>query len=125
MSDDTLDLEDLKRINLTQAVRENIITQLTKNNKIPDENSDRTFLIAALDGMDRCVYSKAKIKSQDKLNNDQSHTLTMLSQLLYKINSNPPTQPSFRKLDTVYKVDDLMPGETDQGIQHLDSDDFF
>ena len=66
MSDDSLfDIDDQRRLNLTQTTREMIIRQLTPGGKLSSETSDRVTLMQALDGMDRTTIAVAKIKVED------------------------------------------------------------
>jgi hypothetical protein len=87
MSDAILTLEDQARLNLTHQVRENIITQLTKGG-LPEEDKDRKFLLAAMDGLDHSILTKARVKAQDKSNNNQAKATSLVAELLFRISAN-------------------------------------
>jgi hypothetical protein len=126
MAEAILTLEDQARLNLTHQVREDIITALTKGG-LPNDNDDRKFLLAAMDGLDHSILTKARIKAQDKTNNNQAKATSMIAELLYRLNSNTQVIAVDRTIDLEndYRVDNLVPGETDQGVQHLTYDEFF
>ena len=127
MSEAILTLEDQARLNLTHQVRENIITNLTKNG-LPENDNDRKFLLAAMDGLDHSILTKARVKAQDKTNNNQAKATSLVAELLYRISANNNTNiPIDRTIDLAneYQVVDPVPGETDQGVQHLTYDEFF
>lgn len=127
MSEAILTLEDQARLNLTHQVRENIITHLTKDG-LPEDNDDRKFLLAAMDGLDHSVLTKARVKAQDKSNNNQAKATNMIAELLYRIsatNAQPGDIERTIDLSNEYAVVDPVPGETDQGVQHLTYEEFF
>lgn len=126
MSEAILTLEDQARLNLTHRIRENIITSLTENG-LPEDDKDRKFLLAAMDGLDHSILTKAKVKAQDKSNNNQAKATSLVAELLYRISANNTGTPVDRtiELTTEYQVTDPVPGETDQGVQHLTYDEFF
>lgn len=128
MSDTTsIDSEDQARLNRGIEVREMIINQLTQNG-IPEAKEDRSFLLAALDGTDRVVLSRSKIKSDDKQNNDNQESARTIAQMLAKLSV-------FKKLDTgvnyitpelpaEHSAIEILPGETTQGISRLNYEEF-
>lgn len=100
MSDSVFSLDDEARLNLTQSTREKIIRDLTKDGKIPGETSDRVILMQALDGMDRTVLAKTKIKSDDRAQQQQTAATSLIAQLL--------TQTSVvRKKKTIQEITDV------------------
>lgn len=126
MTEAILTLEDQARLNLTNQVRENIITHLTKDG-LPEDNDDRKFLLAAMDGLDHSVLTKARVKAMDKSNNNQAKATSMIAELLYRFSTNNQSESIDRSidLDAEYRVENPVPGETDQGVQHLTYDEFF
>lgn len=128
-SDSSIDLEDQNRLNKTLSIRENIIDKLTAGEGgFPSDKDDRAFLLANLDGVERVVMNKARIKSDDKANQNNQQTTAMIAHLLTKVTV-------FKKPDAtlVYEEPELSielskiqlnPGETDQGTQTLDYDTF-
>lgn len=124
MSDSSqlMNLADQGRLELTLTVRETIIRGLTKDGKIPEAEEDRSLLIKALDGMDRTVLSKAKIKSDDKNANKQAHAANMVAQMLLTAaarRTGVRTEPV--QLGSDIPEPDLVDGETYIGIQTFKS----
>ena len=124
MSDhQVLDLEDKARLNLTLTTREKIITTLTEGGKIPDNDEDRSFLIKALDGMDRTVLSRAKIRNDENANKTNQDTARMVGEMLSRVNMRMLTpqrsEPPKLANDTI----DLIEGETFIGVQPVKYDE--
>lgn len=82
---ESFDLDDDRRLNLTQNTRERIVTVLLKDNKIPEDKEDRQFLMAALDGLDRTTLGRARIKTDAQSNKSNAETAGMIAQLLAKV----------------------------------------
>lgn len=82
--------EDENRISLTQGVREKLINKLVA--KIDSENGlekeDKSLLISLLDGMDRTVLTKARIKADTKQSDNQAQVVSLMANLLNNINPN-------------------------------------
>lgn len=114
---DIMSLEDQARLELTLKTRELIIRDQLKDGKIPEEMGDRDFLMKALDGMDRTVLSKAKLKSDDNAAQTQAQTSKMIAELLMRA-GNVPTQS--RRTDKIdigdYPVGEIVDGETAIGV---------
>ena len=84
MSTQVEDLTASQRLEVTQRVRHNVISNLTKNGKIPESQEDRDFLIKMLDGSDRQELTKAKIKSDNQNSKNQAEMANMVTQLLLR-----------------------------------------
>lgn len=80
-TDSTLDIRDQSLINLTSNTRERIIHDLVKEG-IPTDKEDREFLIKAMDGLDRTILSKAKIKVEKELQNTQQDAVNLVANIL-------------------------------------------
>ncbi len=123
MSDtSSFDISDKRRLELTLSVREQIITQLTEKG-LPDEKEDRQFLMTALDGMDRTVLSKARIKADENANQTQQQTTQLIAGLLSKVSANAgvqiiseQTRRELPELDRDITVTDSIEGETNVGV---------
>lgn len=111
-----LDLEDQARLNLTLKTREKIITTLTQDGKIPDDESDRSLLIKALDGMDRTVLTKAKIKSDDANSKSQVAASNMVAQMLLNMNKAKGV-PRTESLDVIDMEVNPVQDETFIGVK--------
>ena len=114
---DLLDVEDKARLELTLRTREMIINQMVKDNKLPESEEDRNFLMKALDGMDRTVLTKTKIKVDDSAAKGQMQTAKIISDVLLRINANNTnarrTEPVI--LDAPTPI--LVEGEEHIGVQ--------
>jgi uncharacterized membrane protein YcgQ (UPF0703/DUF1980 family) len=116
MSNELMSLEDQARLELSLKTRELIIKDLTKGGKLPEDTSSRTFLVAALDGLDRTVLSKAKLKSDDSAQKTQAEASKMIAQLLTHVDSRPKVRRTTDDLVLDMEVTPL-PGETDIGVK--------
>lgn len=124
MSNDLMDLEDKRRLELTLATREKIITSVMKDG-IPGDTSSRDFLIQALDGLDRTLLAKTKIKSDNENNKSQQETTKIIAEALRRSSGKSMIDitPINPVLDNSIVVDDLVPGEKDIGAPLLSYDD--
>ncbi len=114
---DIMSLEDQARLELTLRTREKIILELTKEGKMPQEITDRDFLMKALDGMDRTVLSKAKIKSDDNAAQTQAQTSKVIAELLLRVGNVPSNTRRKEMIDIGdVEVTDLVEGETHIGV---------
>lgn len=78
------DYDDQRRLNLTQSVRERVVTEMLKDGKLPEDEENRAFLFKALDGLDRQTLGKASIRSKDKANDASKNVSDIITQLLLK-----------------------------------------
>lgn len=118
MADDLFDLEDRRRIELGLSVRERIVTELTKNNQLPTTTSDKEFLLRAIEGMDDTIMKKAKIKSEDKLQEAQNQVANNVAELLKRVQVNRSITgtPTNTSLDKSIVVENPVEGETHIGV---------
>ena len=114
---DIMSLEDQARLELTLKTRELIIRDLLKDGQIPGEMGDRDFLMKALDGMDRTVLSKAKIKSDDNAAQTQAQTSKTIAELLLRVGNIPAGTKRTETIDIGdYPVGEIVEGETSVGV---------
>lgn len=120
-NDDLLSLEDKRLLNRTIAARELIINVHTQDGKLPTTEEDQNFLIRALDGLDRTILSKAKLKSDDNNAKTQQQTTNMIAQLLLNVSAKATDKPRTVTpvLDNSVKLENVVPGETDIGTINL------
>ncbi len=117
--DDILSLEDKRKLNLTASIRENIITETTKNG-IPQDKDTQSFLIKALDGLDTNTLSQAKLKI-DKKNKDENEKIAgLVTEFLMRSTSKPLNPEEKREqapeLPDSFIINDPVPGEKDIGV---------
>lgn len=126
---ESFDLDDERRLNLTQNTRERIVSSLLKDNKIPEDKEDRQFLMAALDGLDRTTLGKARIKTDSQANKNNQETAGMVAQLLAKVTpglikaQQEPSQRAAPVLSGEFEVV-LVEGETTVGSNEVNYDTF-
>ena len=126
---ESFDLDDERRINLTQNTRERIVSAMLVDGKIPEDKEDRQFLMEALNGLDRTTLGKARIKTDSQANKNSQETAGLVAQLLAKVspmaiqNNQPQIQRQAPALDgdfTLVTVD----GETEITSEELTYDTF-
>lgn len=124
-TNDIMDLEDQRRLELTLKTRERIITSLTDGGRLPSNTEDREFLMKALDGMDRTVLTKAKIKVDDSASKNQASTVKMISEALTRINTRKVTAPTREGEPELTGVEapQLVEGENHIGTQTFKYDE--
>ena len=123
-----LSQQDEQRLEKTLLVRETIIDQLIKDKPIPDDADDRKLLIAALDGLDRAVLSKAKVKIEESnAQTSAQHTAVVsnfLKQLRVQEIVNNSSNASERSLPHHIRPEHVVEGEMDIGISDMTFDSF-
>ena len=122
------DTEDERRISRTLAIREQIVDSLYTGGLIPDDTSSRVVLMEALNGIDRTVLAKTRIKADDAANQNQAATQQMIAQILKdsrKSSSTIPTQVINPILGAEFDNVDTVPGELDQESTPMTYDTFF
>jgi hypothetical protein len=126
VTNDVIELEDQARLNLTLSVRERIIRNLTDEGRLPTSMDDRAFLLQTLDGMDRTVLAKTKIKSDDKNAKSQQENAKLIAGILSRIPLKNTHSVANRviELPASVVVSDPVPGEKDIGTQVLNYETF-
>lgn len=123
------DLDDQRRLNLSQNVREQIVNSMTEKG-LPENEEDRNFLMKALDSMDRTTLTRARIKSDEANGNTQQQMGTLVSELLKHITAKPPTGNVIEGtvelpiLPSTVTVDNAVEGETVIGVSEVTYDAF-
>ena len=118
MAEDIFDLEDKRRLELGLVIRERIAVELTKDGKLPADTSSREFLLRAIEGMDGVILKKAKIKTEDKLQEAQGQISNNIAELLRRVSNVKADATVLDKpfLDNDIQVDNTVPGETIIGV---------
>jgi hypothetical protein len=118
-----LELEDKARLELSLSTREKIIRTLMEDG-LPRDRSDKEFLISALDGLDRTVLAKAKLKNDDANQQKQRETAQLIANVLTRVNqSGTSARTELPVLDATIQLDNVVPGELDIGYQELTYED--
>lgn len=118
MSSDIMSIEDQQRIEFTLKTRQDIVRSLMPNGQLPKDPNDRSVILASLDGMDRTVLSKAKIKSDDNASKGQAETAKIMAEMLLRVDSRKPASRTVDVEDAVVLPEiTLVEGETFIGVQ--------
>jgi hypothetical protein len=104
----------------TNRIREQIVDDLIVDG-LPKTEEDRSFLMESLNGLDRQIISKARIKNDEKSNN----TASLISQILLKtsrtVMSN--THTTIPELPSELELSEIVPGAMDIGVINLSQDE--
>jgi hypothetical protein len=122
-TNDIMSVEDQQRLELSLTVRQNIIKSLVSKNAVPEKPEDRSLLISALDGMDRTVLSRAKIKSDDSNAKSQEESAKTIAELLMRVDSKRRGSRTIDVDTTVLPSIETVTGETFVGVQPVKYDE--
>lgn len=118
MSNDIMSDEDKKLIEFTLRTRQGIVKSLMPNGQLPKDPNDRSVILASLDGMDRTVLSKAKIKSDDAASKGQAEIAKTMAKMLLQVDSRRNVARTVDvEATTVLPDITLVEGETYIGVQ--------
>ena len=120
VSDEQIDL------NRTQAVRRQLVTDLMKEDGIVKDIEKANLLVKVLDGMDKQVGTKAKLRLTAKSTESTTNMAAMVAALLNGDMNLPTRQDSpivdvSKPLD--HKVLNYVPGERDLGRVTISMDE--
>jgi hypothetical protein len=124
MSDQELmGIKDTSRLEKTLHTREVIIEHLMSGG-VPEDPKDREFLIKALDGMDRTILTKAKIKSDDTAMTAQNNANKIIAEVLsrFSLIQNTNVRTTDINLAKEIQVNNRVIGETDIGVKNFSYD---
>ncbi len=119
------DLDDDNRLNRNQRIRDNAISFLAGSNFLPDNKEDRDLLVTLLNDSDRSVFTKRRLKSDDKKSDVTLAIINAGVELLKNI--KPSDFGNDLKEPLVLPVDlsnvSVNPGEIDIGGQVIQLED--
>jgi len=122
------DPKEAEILNEVQDVRYRIVKTLTENDELPESDEDRQFLLKAMDGLERTILTKAKIKSDDRQNQAREDVIEMVASVLKKINFQNEGKAvegnRALQLDSSMQITDIVPGEMDIGIKSQSYEEF-
>ncbi len=123
----SFDTSDLDILNKTQSIRQSMVTRLMKTGQVPDDINSQRMLLEVVNSMDKSTIQKAKIKSEDKSNENKEARAKVVAQLLLEARKRRQTLPVLdaAALPDSVPVPALVPGETDIGVQQLTYEAFF
>lgn len=123
----SFDTTDLDILNKTQSIRQSMVTKLMKAGQVPDDINSQRMLLEVVNSMDKSTMQKAKIKSEDKSNQNKEARAKVVAQLLLEARKRRQELPVLNKAELPESVPApaLVPGETDIGVQQLTYETFF
>lgn len=120
-----LDISDEQRLEKSLQAREAIVAELMEHQSVPRFKDDKILLIQALDGLDRTILARAKLKADVNSQKDQKEITKMIAEVLMKTRTNNATvRTEPISLDDSIRVTDLVDGETEIGVIELSYDEF-
>lgn len=124
-NNDIMDVKDQARLELTLTTRENIINSMLKKG-LPESPEDRDFLMKSLDGLDRTVLSKTKLKLEDKAAQGQQETTKLIGDILKRFSATKINSVREENviLDNSFTVTDPVAGEDHIGVSNMTYDEF-
>lgn len=117
--------EDRRRLNFTQRIREELANEILNDEEKPWKKN-RTMaemLVSLLKDMDNTTLSVAKLRMNQKENDNNSAMIDMVNKVLDMANDNNVIETRSRDLKLDHKPD-VVPGEIDIGVVTLDYKDF-
>lgn len=122
-SSDLMSLQDQQRLELTLGTREAIIRNLVNKGPVPSDPEDRKLLMQSLDGLDRTILSRAKIKSDDTNAKSEAEIAKSVANLLLRMDSRKRTVQPAEMLEDISLPDiSTVPGETFIGVEPVKYD---
>lgn len=125
MSNDLFSLEEQSIMEQNLRIRRKIVNDMTENGtKLPAENENRDFLLKAMDGSDKVILAKAKIKVDDASVKAQAGAAAAITDLLLSIGpkaKRAPATPDQRVLPEV-KLETVV-DETSIGVRTFSFDE--
>jgi hypothetical protein len=118
---------EARLLDLTMRTREELIVSLTKKG-IPEDRADKSLLVSLLDGVDRTILSKSRIKVDSKISDTNAQAASLIANVLTKINTK-----NIRVIDDQREIPQLpldvegitfIDGELDTGTQNNSFDTF-
>lgn len=109
--DDADTLRNIKRL------RQTLINELAKDNKLPQEKSDRILLSQLLNDQESAVIAKTRLKVAAKSNEAVTNLTGLIGQALakHKVEIKPRTDMSTVQLPAEIELTNVVPGEMDIG----------
>lgn len=122
-----LTIDDIENLNFTHRVRKQVIEKLTKDGNLPEDKTNQSFLMKALDGIDRQVLTTVRIRSDENKNQSNQEIAAEMARLLSSLTHakmREMAQPTVRALPEDIVVIDPVEGETAIGVQDLTYNEF-
>lgn len=121
-------MNDARLLNFTMRKREEIVNKLTADNKLPDEKSDKVMLMSALDGIDRTILTRSRIKADTKIADSNAQATALIANILNNVSAKNVKSLDANRTIPVLTIENegivFIEGEKDTGTQNCDFDTF-
>lgn len=110
--------QDLSDIDFTRAARMRLVRAIAKDDSMPEDPASQNVLLSALDSIDRSVFTKAKLTTQDKLAEAAQAEADAMGDFmiaLAKENQEHARRQATPVLSDEASVLDVVPGEMTMG----------
>jgi hypothetical protein len=108
--------EEVAELAVVQRIRGNLLKQLTVDGTVvPPNTADKVLLATLLDGSDRQILTRVKMRHDKKANEGNAAATAMVAQLLRSLNSRTyePASPEDRVVPESLQERTFVPGELD------------
>ena len=117
-SEDLIDQQDLVN---TQDIRRKVISTVMKGGQIPADVEDRRYLFMALDGIDKQILTRRKVKAEERASQTKTATANLIADILLQTQNRSkqiPAEPAKTNLDENYHTQ-TVPGQLDVGTINI------
>lgn len=123
----SFDNEDIDILKRTQVIRNSMVTKLMRSGQVPDDIHQQRMLLDVVNSMDKSTLQKAKVKAEDKSNESKEARAKAVAQFLLEARKKQQALPVVDSAELPQSVPapELVPGETDIGMQDLSYETFF
>ena len=114
-------------LDLTLDTRVKIITSLTLNDSLPTDKDNQSFLVKALDGLDRTLLTAVRCRNEKEANMGQEETNNLITEMLRNISDKHPGinhRTEIPVLDNSIPIDKVIDNEMSLGIVDITYEDF-
>lgn len=113
------DEEDIAVLNEIKAKRKELLNELSKPGKlIPESTGEKIMLMQLIDGMEKQVFTKTRLKISSKIEEKSNNLAAMVASVLLQTKIERPEvgRPRDLKLDADLKHSNPVPGMGDIGV---------
>lgn len=121
-SDDLVDQQDLLN---TQTIRRKVIAAVMKNGQVPADVEDRRYLFMAIDGLDKQILTRRKVKAEERASQSKTATANLIADILLQTQNRTrqsSAEPIQTNLDENYQTQ-AVPGQLDVGTINIAIDE--
>lgn len=118
-------LEEQQRLNRTQDIRDQLMTGLLKNGKVPEDPESMELLLKIADSSDKQTFTKKRLKTDDVNADTQRQTMEITKKILLdKKKRRTITATEEEQSIGNVQPENVVPGMTSVGTQAFSYDAF-